>query len=96
MYQDKSCHHHILPVIDATWEWHCTRNFVAASAVANASAHPAHRFRHRARRIHRGPPGYAAGGLLGKNLTTAELASVAHLHGVTSIDESLHGAAQTD
>jgi putative ABC transport system permease protein len=42
-----------------------------------------------------GPPGYAAGMQLGKNLTTAELAPVAHLHGVTSIDESLNGAAQT-
>jgi putative ABC transport system permease protein len=42
-----------------------------------------------------GPPGYAAGGLLGKNLTAAELAPIAHLHGVTSIDESLNGAAQT-
>ena len=42
-----------------------------------------------------GPPGYAAGGLLGKNLTTAELTPIAHLHGVTSIDESLNGAAQT-
>ena len=42
-----------------------------------------------------GPPGYSAGGLLGKNLTTAELAPIAHLHGVTSLDESLNGAAQT-
>jgi putative ABC transport system permease protein len=42
-----------------------------------------------------GPPGYAAGLLLGKNLTTAELAPVARLHGVTGIDESLNGAAQT-
>jgi putative ABC transport system permease protein len=42
-----------------------------------------------------GPPGYSAGGLLGKNLTTAELAPIAHLHGVTGIDESLTGAAQT-
>ena len=42
-----------------------------------------------------GPPGYAAGMQLGKNLTTAELAPVAHLRGVTSIDESLNGAAQT-
>jgi putative ABC transport system permease protein len=42
-----------------------------------------------------GPPGYATGGQLGKNLTTAELAPIAHLHGVTSIDESLNGVAQT-
>ncbi len=42
-----------------------------------------------------GPPGYSTGGLLGKNLTTAELAPIAHLHGVTGIDESLNGAAQT-
>jgi putative ABC transport system permease protein len=42
-----------------------------------------------------GPPGYAAGGLLGKPLTTAELAPVAHLDGVTSIDESLNGSVQT-
>lgn len=42
-----------------------------------------------------GPSGYAAGGLLGKNLTTAELAPIAHLAGVTGIDESLNGAAQT-
>jgi len=38
------------------------------------------------------PPGYSAGTQLGKNLTTAELAPIAHLHGVTSIDEVLHGA----
>lgn len=42
-----------------------------------------------------GPPGYAAGGLLGKKLTTAELAPIAHLQGVTSIDGSLNGAAST-
>lgn len=42
-----------------------------------------------------GPPGYAAGMLLGKNLTAAELAPIAHLHGVTGIEESLTGAAQT-
>jgi putative ABC transport system permease protein len=42
-----------------------------------------------------GPPGYAAGMQLGKNLTTAQLAPIAHLHGVTSIDENLNGAAQT-
>jgi putative ABC transport system permease protein len=42
-----------------------------------------------------GPPGYSIGGLLGKNLTTAELAPIAHIHGVTGIDESLNGAAQT-
>src|ERR1700751_3229985 len=40
-----------------------------------------------------GPPGYAAGGLLGKNLTVAELAPIARLHGVAGIDESLSGAA---
>src|SRR5579864_4372541 len=42
-----------------------------------------------------GPPGYVVGGLLGKNLTIAELAPIAYLHGVTSIDESLNGTAQT-
>jgi putative ABC transport system permease protein len=42
-----------------------------------------------------GPPGYTAGMLLGKNLTTAELAPIAHLHGVTSVDESLNGSTQT-
>jgi len=42
-----------------------------------------------------GPPGYSAGMLLGKNLTAAELAPVARLPGVMSIDESLNGAAQT-
>jgi len=42
-----------------------------------------------------GPPGYAAGTPLKKNLTTAELAPIAHLHGVTSIDESLAGQQQT-
>jgi putative ABC transport system permease protein len=42
-----------------------------------------------------GPPGYSLGGQLGKNLTTAELAPIARLHGITSIDESLNGAAQT-
>ncbi len=33
--------------------------------------------------------------LLGKKLTTAELAPIAHLHGVTGLDESLNGSAQT-
>ena len=42
-----------------------------------------------------GPPGYSVGGLLGKNLTAAELAPIARLHGVTGIDESLNGAANT-
>ena len=42
-----------------------------------------------------GPPGYSAGGLLGNQLTTAELAPIAHLRGVTGIDESLNGAANT-
>jgi putative ABC transport system permease protein len=42
-----------------------------------------------------GPPGYSTGGLLGKNLTAAELAPIAHLHGVTGLDETLSGAAQT-
>jgi putative ABC transport system permease protein len=42
-----------------------------------------------------GPAGYSAGMLLGKNLTAIELAPIARLHGVTSIDESLNGSAQT-
>jgi len=42
-----------------------------------------------------GPPGYSVGGLLGKNLTAAELAPIAHLHGVTGVDENLNGAANT-
>jgi putative ABC transport system permease protein len=42
-----------------------------------------------------GPPGYSAGALLGKNLTAAELAPIARLHGVTGIDETLFGAANT-
>jgi putative ABC transport system permease protein len=42
-----------------------------------------------------GPPGYSTGARLGKNLTSAELAPIAHLHGVTGLDESLNGAAQT-
>jgi putative ABC transport system permease protein len=42
-----------------------------------------------------GPPGYSAGGLLGNKLTAAELAPIAHLHGVEDIDESLNGAANT-
>ncbi len=41
-----------------------------------------------------GLPGNPAGGQPGKKLTTAELAPIAHLHGVTSIDETLHGAAE--
>jgi putative ABC transport system permease protein len=40
-----------------------------------------------------GLPGYPAGMQLKKNLTTAELAPIAHLHGVTSIDEILNGTA---
>jgi putative ABC transport system permease protein len=42
-----------------------------------------------------GPPGYSAGGPLGHQLTAAELAPIARLHGVTGIDESLNGAANT-
>ncbi len=41
-----------------------------------------------------GPPGYSAGGRLGKFLTSAELAPIAHLHGVTSLDEYFNGAAK--
>jgi len=41
-----------------------------------------------------GPPGFSAGGQLGGFLTSAELAPVAHLPGVTGIDESLNGAAR--
>jgi putative ABC transport system permease protein len=41
-----------------------------------------------------GPPGYSAGGQLGKFLTTAELAPIAHLRGVTSLDENFNGAAK--
>jgi putative ABC transport system permease protein len=39
-----------------------------------------------------GPPGYSAGGLLGRFLTTAELAPIAHLRGVTGLDEYFNGA----
>ncbi len=42
-----------------------------------------------------GPSGYSTGGLLGKNLTAAELAPIARIHGVTGVDESLNGAANT-
>ena len=42
-----------------------------------------------------GPSGYSTGMLLGKNLTAAELAPIAHLHGVTGLDETLNGSAQT-
>jgi putative ABC transport system permease protein len=42
-----------------------------------------------------GPPGFSAGGPLGENLTSAELAPIAHLRGVTGIDESLNGAGNT-
>jgi putative ABC transport system permease protein len=42
-----------------------------------------------------GPSGYSTGELLGKNLTAAELAPIARIHGVTGIDESLNGAANT-
>ena len=41
-----------------------------------------------------GPPGYSAGGKLGKFLTSAELAPIARLHGVTGINESLNGAVR--
>jgi putative ABC transport system permease protein len=40
-----------------------------------------------------GPPGFSAGGGLGNFLTSAELAPIAHLPGVTGINESLNGAA---
>ncbi len=38
-----------------------------------------------------GPPGYSAGGPLGKFLTSAELAPIARLHGVTGINEMIGG-----
>jgi len=41
-----------------------------------------------------GPPGYAAGGQLGTFLTSAELAPIASLHGVMSVDESFNGAVK--
>ena len=41
-----------------------------------------------------GPPGYSAGGKLGKFLTRAELAPIARLHGVAGINESLNGATK--
>jgi putative ABC transport system permease protein len=41
-----------------------------------------------------GLPGYLTGMQLGKHLTTAELAPIARLHGVTSIDEILSGTAE--
>jgi putative ABC transport system permease protein len=41
-----------------------------------------------------GPPGYSAGGQLGKFLTSAELAPIARLHGVAGINESLNGAVK--
>lgn len=41
-----------------------------------------------------GPPGYSAGGRLGKFLTSAELAPIARLHGVTSLDEYFNGAVK--
>jgi putative ABC transport system permease protein len=41
-----------------------------------------------------GVPGNSAGGQLGKHLTTAELAPIARLHGVTGVDEILNGTAQ--
>src|SRR3984885_4507693 len=40
-----------------------------------------------------GLPGYSTGMQLGKHLTTAELAPIAHFHGVTSIDEILSNSA---
>jgi putative ABC transport system permease protein len=40
-----------------------------------------------------GPPLYSAGGEPAKNLTTAELAPIAHFHGATSTDETLNGTA---
>ena len=41
-----------------------------------------------------GPPGYSAGGKLGKFLTRAELAPIARLHGVAGINETLNGATK--
>lgn len=39
------------------------------------------------------PSGFSAGGQPAKNLSTAELAPITHLHGVTSLDETLNGTA---
>jgi putative ABC transport system permease protein len=41
-----------------------------------------------------GPPGFSAGGQLGKFLTSAELAPIARLPGVTSLNEYFNGAAK--
>lgn len=41
-----------------------------------------------------GPPGFSAGGQLGQFLTSAELAPIAHLPGVTGINESLNGSTE--
>jgi putative ABC transport system permease protein len=41
-----------------------------------------------------GPPGFSAGGPLGKSLTTAELAPIAQLSGVNGLDEYFNGAAK--
>ena len=38
-----------------------------------------------------GPPGYSAGGQLGKFVTSAEFAPIARLHGVTGVDEMIGG-----
>src|ERR1700691_1049824 len=41
-----------------------------------------------------GPPGYSAGGQLGKFLTSAEIAPIAQLPGVTGVNESLTGSVK--
>jgi len=41
-----------------------------------------------------GPPGFSAGGPLGKFLRTAEVSQIAHLPGVTGVDEYFNGAAK--
>jgi putative ABC transport system permease protein len=41
-----------------------------------------------------GPPGYSAGGPLGNFLTSAELAPIEHLPGVTGVNESLNSTVQ--
>jgi hypothetical protein len=41
-----------------------------------------------------GPPGFSAGGPLGRFLTISELAPIAHLPGVTGVDEYLNGTVK--
>ncbi len=69
--------------------------FVMASAHHSVNNKIASTLRSIGNTVTIGPPGYSTGMLLGKNLTSSELAPILRLPGVKSLDETLNGSAKT-